>query len=369
MKQRGIARATQNLRLSSAVGLIVAAALVIGGCAEVQFVSQAAKQIGGGTPTAPADPDAAGNGTSYKIGKAYQIKNIWYYPREDEEYVEEGIASWYGPNFHGKPTANGAIFDQWKVSAAHRTLPMPSIVRVTNLENGRSLKVKVNDRGPFSQNRIIDLSRKAAQLLGFEQKGTALVRVELLAEESRKLAAFMQGRGPRPTIAALGQPGAAAASTAPSTNAGREEVPAPEAAPAPDVDSEDLAAPPGVEVAAAEGTAYNVDLRGRPSSPDQIERAPLDEQPVGEESLSVVPVSPNPDIFIQAGAFAQHVNAIQAQARLRPLGPVVIQQINKSETPLFRVRIGPIKEVDRADMLLASVQDAGFNDAHIVVND
>nr|WP_246484204.1 septal ring lytic transglycosylase RlpA family protein [Marivibrio halodurans] len=349
--------------------MIVAAALVIGGCAEVQFVSQAAKQIGGGTPTAPADPDAAGNGTSYKIGKAYQIKNIWYYPREDEEYVEEGIASWYGPNFHGKPTANGAIFDQWKVSAAHRTLPMPSIVRVTNLENGRSLKVKVNDRGPFSQNRIIDLSRKAAQLLGFEQKGTALVRVELLAEESRKLAAFMQGRGPRPTIAALGQPGAAAASTAPSTNAGREEVPAPEAAPAPDVDSEDLAAPPGVEVAAAEGTAYNVDLRGRPSSPDQIERAPLDEQPVGEESLSVVPVSPNPDIFIQAGAFAQHVNAIQAQARLRPLGPVVIQQINKSETPLFRVRIGPIKEVDRADMLLASVQDAGFNDAHIVVND
>lgn len=351
--------ATRGVKIT---GIALAAALTVSACAEVQFLTHAAKELNGAEASAPADPDAAGNGKNYKVGNAYQIKNIWYYPREDYEYVEEGIASWYGPNFHGKPTANGAIFDQWKVSAAHRTLPLPSIVRVTNLENGRALKVKVNDRGPFAHNRIIDLSRKAAQLLGFEQQGTALVRVEVMADESRKLAAFMQGEGPRPTIAALGAGGS-------PRGPGAEQAPVPEAAPAPDVDSEDLAAPPGVEVAAAESDAFQVELRGRPTTPEQVERERLDEQPVGEASLSLVPVSPNPDIFIQAGAFSQHVNAVQAQALLRSLGPVVIQQINRSDTPLFRVRLGPFKQVERADTLLASVQDAGFSDAHIVVND
>lgn len=344
--------------------LAAVAALALGACAEVQFLSQAAKVVEGSPVQGPADPDAAGNGKYYKIGSAYQVKGVWYYPREDYEYVEEGIASWYGPNFHGKPTANGAVFDQWKVSAAHRTLPMPSIVRVTNLENGRSLKVKVNDRGPFASNRIIDLSRRAAQLLGFEQQGTALVRVELLAEESRRLAAFMRGEGPRPTIVALGQE--------PTQVASAQEAPPPTAAPAPDVDSEELAPPPGVEAAGAPGDGFEVEMRGRPTTPEQVERVaaadPVADGPVGEESLTIVPVSPRPDIFIQAGAFAQHVNAVQAQALLRSLGPVQIEQINRSDTPLFRVRLGPIRDVERADMLLASIQNAGFSDAHIVVD-
>ncbi|MEQ8604076.1 MAG: septal ring lytic transglycosylase RlpA family protein [Marivibrio sp.] len=343
------------------LALAGAAALALAGCAEVQFLSQAAKVVDGSPVQGPADPDAAGDGDYYKIGNAYQVKGVWYYPREDFDYVEEGVASWYGPNFHGKPTANGAVFDQWKVSAAHRTLPMPSIVRVTNLENGRSLKVKVNDRGPFARNRIIDLSRRAAQLLGFEQQGTALVRVELLAEESRRLAAYMKGEGPRPTIVALGQDVRPAAPSA-------GEAPPPTAAPAPDVDSEELAPPPGVEVASAPGGGFEVEMRGRPTTPEQVERAAIEDGPVGEESLTIVPVAPRPDIFIQAGAFAQHVNAVQAQALLRSLGPVQIEQINRSATPLFRVRLGPIRDVERADMLLASIQDAGFGDAHIVVD-
>jgi rare lipoprotein A len=336
------------------------AVVALAGCAEVQFISQAAKEFDGRTARGPADPDAAGNGKYYKVGNAYQIRDIWYYPKEDADYVEEGIASWYGPNFDGKPTANGAVFDQWKVSAAHRTLPMPSIVRVTNLENGRSLKVKVNDRGPFAHNRIIDMSRRGAQLLGFETQGTALVRVELLADESRKLAAYMQGEGPRPRIAALGQQ--------PVPTKPAPEAPPPEAAPTPDVDSEDLAPPPGVEVATATDDAFQVDMRGKPTSQDQITRDADDLEPVGEASLKVGPIPATPDIFIQAGAFAQHVNAVQAQALLRSLGPVEIQQINKSQTPLFRVRLGPIRDVNRADGLLASIQGAGFTDAHIVVN-
>ena len=113
-------------------------------------------------------------------------------------------------------------------------------------------------------------------------------------------------------------------------------------------------------------------MRGRPTTPEQVERLaaadPIAEEAVGEESLTIVPVAPRPDIFIQAGAFAQHVNAVQAQALLRSLGPVQIEQINRSDTPLFRVRLGPIRDVDRADMLLASIQNAGFSDAHIVVD-
>ena len=116
----------------------------------------------------------------YKIGDPYFINGIKYIPKEEKNYYEEGIASWYGPNFHGKLTANGEIFNQYDVTAAHKTLPLPSIVRVTNLENNREIIVRINDRGPFVGNRIIDLSLKSAQLLGIQQKGTAEVKLQLL---------------------------------------------------------------------------------------------------------------------------------------------------------------------------------------------
>lgn len=124
----------------------------------------------------------------FKVGSSYQIDGRWYHPEETYSYSETGIASWYGADFHGKPTANGEIYDMHELTAAHKTLQLPSLVRVTNLENGRSLVVRVNDRGPFKRGRIIDLSKKSAGLLGFEKKGTAKVRVQVLAEESRAIA-------------------------------------------------------------------------------------------------------------------------------------------------------------------------------------
>lgn len=126
-------------------------------------------------------------GSSYKIGKPYKIRGQWYYPAEDYGYSEVGTASWYGEDFHAKYTANGEVYNMHTLTAAHRTLPLPSIVRVTNLENGRSLVLRVNDRGPFAKNRIIDISKRGAQLLGFQNKGTAKVRVEIMAEESKDL--------------------------------------------------------------------------------------------------------------------------------------------------------------------------------------
>jgi rare lipoprotein A len=121
-----------------------------------------------------------------KVGKPYQIKGVWYTPKVDPDYDEVGLASWYGGHHQGKPTANGERFDLNRISAAHKTLPLPSIVEVVNLENGKRLKVRVNDRGPFVAGRIIDLSQEAARKLGFENKGLAKVRVRYVgAGETR----------------------------------------------------------------------------------------------------------------------------------------------------------------------------------------
>jgi rare lipoprotein A len=116
----------------------------------------------------------------YKIGAPYEVRGIWYVPAEQPGYEETGIASWYGDEFHGRPTANGEVFDASLVTGAHTTLPMPSLVEVTNLETGKTIQVRLNDRGPFSPGRIIDLSRAAAEQLGFRAKGTASVRVRYL---------------------------------------------------------------------------------------------------------------------------------------------------------------------------------------------
>ncbi|NIQ93995.1 MAG: septal ring lytic transglycosylase RlpA family protein, partial [Desulfuromonadales bacterium] len=128
-------------------------------------------------------------------------------------YHERGVASWYGPNFDGRPTANGETFDMRAVSAAHKTLPLPSVVRVTNLENGRSLVIRINDRGPFVRGRIIDLSQRAAELLGFSSQGTAMVDVRLLPDASRKAA--LQAGATKADMLAFGPPPPKAAPSIP----------------------------------------------------------------------------------------------------------------------------------------------------------
>lgn len=118
------------------------------------------------------------------VGKPYVVAGRLYKPSHDPDYVAEGLASWYGPKFHGRMTANGEIFDRASIAAAHTTMPLPSYARVTNLQNGHSMIVRVNDRGPFHANRIIDVSERAAQALGFKNQGTARVRVEYVARAS-----------------------------------------------------------------------------------------------------------------------------------------------------------------------------------------
>jgi rare lipoprotein A len=116
-------------------------------------------------------------GGTYKIGSPYRVAGRWYVPREEPGYDRAGMASWYGPGFHGRRTANGEIYDQDALTAAHPTLPIPSYAWVTNLANGRTLLVRINDRGPYAHDRIIDLSRAVARALSAEQQGVARVRV------------------------------------------------------------------------------------------------------------------------------------------------------------------------------------------------
>ncbi len=153
--------------------LILAALLALAGCASSAPPPAA--------PVAAAPAVAAtGPGPHFKVGQPYRILGKWYYPEFVTYYEAEGIASWYGASYHGRRTANGEIYDMDALTAAHPTLPLPSVVRVTNLENGKALLLRVNDRGPFLKSRLIDLSRAAARELDFEEQGLTKVHVEYL---------------------------------------------------------------------------------------------------------------------------------------------------------------------------------------------
>jgi len=132
--------------------------------------------------------------TPVKIGKPYQVGGMWYYPADDAGYDEVGYASWYGDAFHGGPTANGEIYDMNMVGAAHKTLPLPCYVEVTALDTGRTVLVRINDRGPFVANRIIDLSRQAAEQLGIARQGVARVRVRRVYPSDSDRLALRSGR-------------------------------------------------------------------------------------------------------------------------------------------------------------------------------
>lgn len=305
-------------RLVRTALLLAPIGFLLSACAETEFVLHTAKQIG---------PEKSIGVGTYKVGTPYKIANVWYYPAVDYNYVETGIASWYGPKFHGRRTANGEIFDMNAVTAAHRTLPMPSMVRVTNLKNGRSIKVLVNDRGPFARGRIIDLSRRSAQLLGFARAGTAPVRVEIVAEESRRLAALAQGGGATQLAA-----------TAP---------------------------PDKVEVAAL--PASPAAAFSEPSAATPVSRREISPSPP-KPTVTRTPVTEKPEIYVQTGAFVQRELAEKMQKLLSPIGPTNVAEAMVGQQRFYRVRMGPLASVERADQLLELVSASGYPEARLVVD-
>jgi rare lipoprotein A len=309
---------------------VVLACLGLLGCAE--------------TSRAPSGPGGQG---LYKVGNPYQVNGVWYYPAVDYAYIETGIASWYGPGFHGLATANGENYNQNDLTAAHRTLPMPSMVRVTNLDNGRQLALKVNDRGPFANNRIIDVSRRAAQLLGFEQQGTARVRVEIMADESRQLA----------MLSGAATPVAAQAAVVPlSATASAPKV---TAAPAGTVTTETLA-PPGQ-------SAPTRTVIAKPVPEPIVGKASIAAGPQPDGKVTLVPVRKTA-MFVQAGAFTKVANANRLRIKLAPLGRAQVVPAVVGNQRFYRVRVGPIASLSQADALLARVVAAGHPEARIIVD-
>jgi rare lipoprotein A len=203
----GIRRSKQCTAVARGVAAIFAC-LVLANCASSgKFTSRVDPKYGvSSSPRVVAlgDPVPKGGGT-YRVGKPYTVGGRMYVPEEDVNYREEGMASWYGDDFHGRLTANGEVFDMASLTAAHPTLPMPSYARVTNLSNGKSLIVRVNDRGPYHGNRLIDVSNRAAELLDFKGNGVARVRVEyvgrapLEGDDDRQLVATLRTGVPAPS--------------------------------------------------------------------------------------------------------------------------------------------------------------------------
>jgi rare lipoprotein A len=287
-------------------------------------------------------------GGRYLTGSAYQVDGVWYQPREDPAYDRVGTASWYGELFHGRRTANGEIYDMDRLSAASPTLPLPVYARVTNLENRRSIIVRVNDRGPYRSDRVIDLSRRSAEALGFREKGTASVRVQYLARapingddsyERRYLAS--QGWAQFASHGRTRDPGAVG-SIAASTRQPQRELPVAgsEGAPVPQ-----QAMPGGVP-----------QLRWQAST-----RVPA--PPPRREQLSG-----GGRFLIQAGSFRSEDNAERARSVLGGVAPVEVAPVEVGGETLFRVRVGPFADESAASAALARVTEAGYRGAKIVMN-
>lgn len=318
--------------------------------------------------TTSKQPPVVGQGGSYKVGKPYQINGIWYYPHEDENYDATGIGSWYGPQFHGKSTANGEVFDQEALTAAHPTLPMPVLVRVTNLENGRSLVVRVNDRGPFVNGREIDLSRKAAELLGYDRKGTAKVRVQYV------------GRAPLPGVPGTNVTEVASSQDsfiAPKPVTDESERKVATASRPGVVSTTELAAPKGVKSAPVSASPLSSSPVATSTPASKTTMRPIGEEtqvassnpaPL-PETVQQVAVPAGTNIFVQAGAFRSFANAEAVHQRLLAEG---VRNVQVTSTMVdgarfYRVRVGPLADVPSADASLQDVIGKGHAGARIIV--
>jgi rare lipoprotein A len=239
-------------------------------------------------------------------------------------YVERGVASWYGTEFHGLRTSTGEPYDMFAMTAAHKTLPLPCYARVTNLGNGRSVVVRINDRGPFVANRIIDLSYSAAARLDMLRNGTAFVQVEVLTPGAPVISASL------PVTTSVASAAAAGVSNVPPV------MPASPAAAAPATTSASAASAAAAPIAAT------------PESP-----------------AGAVPVA-GARFYIQVGAYAQADNARRAVQKLRAAGfenALILPP--DSRQPLQRVRLGPVQSVQQFDALIARLGALGFGNARL----
>ena len=293
--------------------------------------------LAGCARTPPATP------ARYVVGEGYQLGGVWSYPREDFALVQTGLASVAADTRAGRRTTNGETHDPALLMAAHRTLQLPAIVQVTNLENGLQLDVRVNDRGPARPGRVLELSRRAATLLGIPPGGAAQIRLSVQAGPSRALAdGLPQPEAPRLAIAA---------------------------APVAGVQREDLAPPPGAVQAARVREARPLPGQN-PGAAGPASLAPAAPPARLPETLTRIAAQPG-QLYVEAATFGRRDLAQRQAARLAGLGARV-EQVGgggrSAATPSFRVRIGPLPNVAAADRALEETLRLGVSEARILVD-
>ena len=297
--------------------------LALAGCSEVKLALHVVKKLSLETQeTEPLPPSAEGDG--YKLGQPYEIEHVWYFPSYDSNYDRTGTASWYGHPFHGRATANGEHYDMNEVSAAHPTLPLPSRVRVTNLENGRQLVLRVNDRGPFIDGRLIDVSRRAAQLLGFHRKGLAEVRVEYLGLDHIQNDVPWPVDSPKTLLLAEGAPADAVKPRQPESSTAT------------------VALPPAKPVRTAAVRPTRVKDRGTSG---------------GGQSRG---------LLVEAAVLEGRDDADRLGVIVGTFGAVAVEAERRGGRMVYAVRIGPVASNGEAATILAQLNRAGLTDSHII---
>lgn len=309
---------------------------------------------------------------TYKIGEAYQIKDVWYTPKEDYAYAESGIAGWYQEE-NGSLTSNGEKYDDDVMSAMHKTLPLPSIVRITNLENGNVAIVRVNERGPYVNNRLIDVSQKAAEALEFNMVGTTMVKVEVLPDESRRLKQeIFKANGMSMEDTLLHEDSVISADV--QINPLNE---APKPLYQPGEENTILYAEEGVQplnneqnnssgiVSITKPIADTVVNSVSISTVSAVQPVQISGKSVNtsEEPKLIAPISGH---YIQAGAFSNIQNAENLKKSLEEFGPVQLYETTVNDKTLMRVRMGPFETEKNAQELLEKLKTAGYNQAKII---
>ncbi len=289
----------------------------------------------------------------YKVGNPYTIDGVTYVPTEEFRHTETGVASWYGPGFHGKYTANGEVYDQSDHTAAHRTLQMPCVLRVTNLDNGQSTIVRVNDRGPYARSRILDVSRAAAEELGMIGRGTARIRIDQLEAESLAMKQIaLNGGGPDEQRAALNQ---YIAGNRPPPVVAAPPPPAP-APPPPTPPVTVYPSPPPSAPANA------------PSEPPPFRQGP---PPTVASIASVATggyVQPGSGFYVQTGAFSSMGNAEKQRGLITSYGSTEISPGSSGGREVYRVRLGPYSTQEAAGIVADRLKRSGYGDARVVAD-
>lgn len=359
------------------IALCLTSLAFVSGCSEARYAAHIVKKI----PMPGARSKSVGY---FKVGTPYKIKGKRYTPTETYEFIQTGMSSWYGPGFHGKLTANGETYNQKDFTAAHRTLQLPSIVRVTNLNNGKSVILRVNDRGPFAHERILDVSEQGAIALGFKNAGITRIRMEVLGDASRKVAEMAKkgidtkgyeialNKNPPPSVRSQ------ISRKTPVKYSAKSNIKTAEYSLKPTSRQEAITKVSLSSPSRAQGSVMTPSKGAPLRKPLSAETDQLDAVLKNAASAQTTPrnyvTASNVSnlgvgkIYVQAGSFSQESNALTLSNRLSSYGASKVYMTKVNNKPFFRVRLGPYENRNTARDILTALNANGNKNAVIIID-